>query len=561
MSELSTSRLLAFARKLQRTNSFLELIEVAQAEVSDALRYPHAWFMVADDESARELRLIEYAGDRRALAWEVAPLLKVAGDAFLEALIASDVPVVIEAARIDPRTNTELVEQLANRTIINVPLRLLDKPFGIFGVGTFGDEGCRVPTSEQIDYLVGMAAQIAVAAGRLRFTEAQAKARREQGELERKLHQVQRRESLGLLAGGIAHDFNNLLTVILSGLALAERASSEPWVIEDLQLVTGAANRARSLTAQLIAMSRAQDLQLRPLDLNGRLAELVAMLRRVFPETIAIDLIRVAHLPVVDADPSQLDQVFMNLCIHARDAMPDGGRLTLETERLTVNGHCAATYPWATPGAHVVVTISDTGLGIASDRLDRIFEPFFTTKGPQTGTGLGLAVAYGIVRQHVGILQCYSEPGVGTTFKVYLPAREPALTEEAPRFRSAAPLGHERILMAEDDTAVREIAHRILESAGYSVIAVESGDAACRVAVDESFDLALLDVVMPGLSCDETVARLRDLRPGARILLASGYTAGSPSVQPDAAAKLDLIAKPYDPDELLRRVRAALDAK
>ena len=329
-------------------------------------------------------------------------------------------------------------------------------------------------------------------------------------------------------------------------------------VIEDLQLVTAAANRARDLTAQLVAMSRSQDLQLRPLDLNVRLAELTAILRRVFPETIAIDLIRVAHLPAVEGDASQLDQVFMNLCINARDAMPQGGRLTLETEQLTVSGNYAAAHPWVQPGSYVVVTISDTGVGIASDQLDRIFEPFVTTKGPQTGTGLGLAVAYGIVRQHRGILQCYSELGVGTTFKVYLPALDQRPIDDGVHSQSHPARGHERILLAEDDPGVRDIARRILESAGYEVIAVESGDAACRVAKEQSFDLALLDVVMPGLSCAETVARLRDLRPGARLLLASGYTAGSNVVQPMANTKLVLIAKPYDPDELLRCVRHAL---
>ena len=324
MSELSTNRLLAFARKLQRTNSFFDLVKAAHAEVREVLGYAHAWFMVADDEGARELRLIEYAGDRRTLAWEVAPVLKVEGDAFLEALIASDVPVVIEDARLDPRTNKDIVEQLQNRTIINVPLRLLDKPFGIFGIGTFGDEGCRCRARAR-------SSTSSAWPGRSRWPRRGCASR---GAVERAARQERSRSQAEPDAaarepraarGGIAHDFNNLLTVILSGLALAERASSEPWVIEDLQLVTASANRARDLTAQLVAMSRSQDLQLRPLDLNVRLSELTAILRRVFPETIAIDLIRVAHLPAVEGDASQLDQVFMNLCINARDAMPQGG--------------------------------------------------------------------------------------------------------------------------------------------------------------------------------------------------------------------------------------------
>ncbi|HMI93778.1 MAG TPA: GAF domain-containing protein, partial [Polyangiales bacterium] len=215
VSELSTKRLLAFARKLQHAASFDDLLAAARDEAEAATGYQHVWFMVADDEAAEELRLIDFAGSQRAQAWEVATRLKVKGDAFLEQLIASDEPVVIEDARTDPRTNKAIVEQLQNRTLINLPLRLLDKPFGIFGLGTFGEEGCRAPSAPELEYLVGMAGQITVAAGRIRFVAGRLQAESEKHALERRLLQMHRLESLGLLAGGIAHDFNNLLTVIL----------------------------------------------------------------------------------------------------------------------------------------------------------------------------------------------------------------------------------------------------------------------------------------------------------------------------------------------------------
>ncbi len=216
--------------------------------------------------------------------------------------------------------------------------------------------------------------------------------------------------------------------------------------------------------------------------MNERLQAMVQLLKRVLPETIGVDLIPGARLPLVEADASQLDQVFMNLCINARDAMPAGGRLTLETEQVVINGAYAATHPWAQPGRYVLITVTDTGVGMSRDILERIFEPFFTTKREQQGTGLGLAVCYGIVRQHGGMLNCYSEVNVGTTFKIYLPVLSRAVRDVGDKIQGAVAAGHERILVAEDDPSVRTVVQRILERAGYTVVAAENGEAACQVA-------------------------------------------------------------------------------
>ncbi|HET9929828.1 MAG TPA: ATP-binding protein, partial [Polyangiaceae bacterium] len=558
--ELTTSRLLQFARKLQHAATFRDLLNVAGSEATEALGFAHVWFMVADTEDAQELRLIQVAGERSDVVWDVAPTLKVKGDRFLEALMSADEPVVIYDARVDPRTDKAIVEKLQNRTLINIPLRLLEKPLGLFGLGTFGDEGCRQVTDAELGYLVGMASQIAVAASRIRFLESQAYAERERRELERRLLQIQKLESLGMLAGGIAHDFNNLLTVIMASAGLAQQLSNTEDLSAEIDAVLGAAKRASDLTRQLLAMSREQELSLRPLDMNGQLSQLLDLARRVLPENISIDLIEGHGLPLVEGDSSQIDQVFMNLFVNARDAMAEGGRLTVETEQVLINGRYTEAHPWARAGRYVLVTVTDTGTGMPREVLDRVFEPFFTTKGTRKGTGLGLAVAYGIVRQHRGMLHCYSEVGVGTTFKIYLPAVERLASEVGTKLQAMPVLGEERILVAEDDELVRGVAVRILERAGYRVVAVEDGDAACRAISRAEFDLVLLDVVMPGMPCRDVIERILTFDPRARILLSSGYTAGANVAALTTRTGFELLRKPYDPDQMLIAVRRTLDS-
>jgi signal transduction histidine kinase len=561
VTPFSPSRLLAFARELQRASTFRELLDITRAEAKVACGYEHVWLFVSDDAEVKEVRLIDYAGSGRERAWEVAPVLKVEGDRLMEAIVTADEPVVVEDARTDPRTNKVIVEQLGNRTIVNIPLRLVDKPFGAFGLGTFGDEGVRPPTTAQLDHLVGMAGQVSVAASRIRLLEAREREAAQQLELDRRLLERQKLESLGLLAGGVAHDFNNLLTVVLAGASMARQALPAGHDSqEDLAAVLEAAARARALTRQLLAMSHAQALQLRQLDLNEQLEQLLTLLRRVLPETVSIDLIPGARLPLVEGDGAQLDQVFLNLCINAREAMPDGGRITIETEQVVLNGAFVEAHPWAKPGRYVLTTVTDTGVGMPRDVQDRVFEPFFTTKKERGGTGLGLAVAYGIVRQHGGLLHCYSEPGVGTTFKMYLPAYARPAVHVGSKVAAAVPRGNERILVAEDDVAVRAMTVRVLKGAGYDVVAVENGLEAARSAARDAFALVLLDVVMPEMSGREAFKAVRAAQPAARIVLASGYTADI-DVGDLLANGAYFLQKPYDPDELLRLVRKVLDGE
>ena len=561
MPDNFSGHLLAFARALLRVESFRDLLDVTRDELERAVGYKHAWLRISDEaDTVTEVRLVEVSSALSDRFREAVPVLKVKDDAIMSEVFQSDVPIVIVDARLDARADQRIVEALGNRTIVNIPLRLVDTPFGIIGTGTFGDEGVRVPTGEQLDYLVAMATQISMAASRIRYREQQATARRDHEELQRHLATVQRLKSLGSMADGVAHDFNNLLTIILGCAQMAQLASNDPAVNLELEGIVNAATRGSALTRQLLVMGRSQPLEVRPIDVNLRLRELVTLLRRVLPENVDIKLIEHTGQMFVEGDASQLDQAFMNLCINARDAMPAGGRLTMEVEQVLVNDAFVDTHPWAKPGRYILTTLTDTGVGMTPEVLERVFEPFFTTKAAQSGTGLGLAVAYGSVRQHDGMMHCYSEPDVGTTFKVYLPLMSRTATHVGSRIDGPVRGGNERILVAEDDTAVRSVIERILGRAGYLLVVAKNGAEAVQAAKNEHFDLVILDVIMPGLSCADTLKQLREQNPDIRVLLSSGYTADTNVSQLMRQANCELLAKPYDPDRLLGTVRGALES-
>ncbi len=382
--------------------------------------------------------------------------------------------------------------------------------------------------------------------------------------LEQQLRQAQKMEAIGRLAGGIAHDFNNLLMVI-SGYSefLLERIGNDPEMRGHTREIANAAERATSLTRQLLAFSRKQMLDPKIVDLNSVVSENVKMLTRLIGEDIDLVMVPGQEIGAVKADPGQIEQVIMNLAVNARDAMPKGGKLTIETANVTLDANYARFHAPVKPGDYVMLAISDTGMGMDAETQAHIFEPFFTTKGLK-GTGLGLSTVYGIVKQSEGYIWLYSETGKGTSFKIYLPrfsatgevlATQPALAQDQPS------KGHETILLVEDEENLRRLARQSLENQGYNVIDAPDGAAAIKIsqAHPGPIHLLLTDVIMPGMNGRELANKLSPTRPEMRVLYMSGYTENHIGHNGTLDEGITLLQKPFTLSALRSKVREMLD--
>jgi len=384
----------------------------------------------------------------------------------------------------------------------------------------------------------------------------------EQKHLEEQLRHAQKMEAVGQLAGGVAHDFNNLLQAILGyGEMALEDTESATEVHAEMEEVVKAAREATTLVRQLLAFSRRQVLHFDPVNLNQVLADLSNMIRRVIGEHIEFNVRQDIELGPVYADRGQIQQVLMNLCVNARDAMPGGGTISVATRNAVLEDAFCQAHPWAKPGRYACLTVRDTGCGMNEETLEQIFDPFFTTKEGSTGTGLGLATVYGIVRQHNGIIHVRSSAGAGTTFEILIPLAEDATPEGPGAEEEAPPKGSETILLAEDDDAVCFVAKRILEGAGYRVLTAQDGEDALGVFAEHAgeIDMVLLDVLMPK-GCGYVVFEaIRRKRPDMRVLFASGYSPEHKYTSSLVAENMQLIQKPYSRGALLRKVRDVLD--
>jgi PAS domain S-box-containing protein len=384
---------------------------------------------------------------------------------------------------------------------------------------------------------------------------------KEQLELQKQLLHAQKMEAVGVLAGGIAHDFNNLLTVIMGfSELLSTNGNIDEQVRADLRKIHRASVHGSDLVNGLLTFSRKGEVQPRLLNLNDQIEQLNRLLSRVIPKMIDIELDLSAGLDLVNADPGQIEQVLMNLAVNARDAMPEGGRLVIQTANVNHDTEQSES-PGDKRGRFVMLSVSDTGHGMDQETQERIFEPFFTTKEKGRGTGLGLAIAYGIVQQHGGCIECESFPGVGATFRIFWPAAE---GEPVPEWReepAITPGGTETVLLVDDEDAVRDLGKAILEEAGYEVIQAANGAEALRICQKQgrSIALVILDLIMPGMSGKECLQELVRRHPGVKILISSGYPSGEISgdaIQTNAAG---FVNKPYSMGELLRAVRSTLD--
>ncbi len=381
-------------------------------------------------------------------------------------------------------------------------------------------------------------------------------------QLEEQLRQAQKMEAVGKLAGGVAHDFNNLLTIIVgfSEILRAESAA-HPELLEPVDAISDAADRAAALTRQLLAFSRQTLLQPKVLDLNATISDTGRMLSRLIGENIRVTLVLDPTISHVRVDPGQFDQVLMNLAVNARDAMPNGGALTITTQEVHLSEALAARLE-APAGPHVMIAVTDSGVGMSADVMAHIFEPFFTTKAVGSGTGLGLAMAFGIVRQSGGSISVESEPGVGTTFRIYLPVVTDTLTPSEGSVPTPSLRGSETLLLVEDDAGVRELARRNLSAQGYDVLTAGDGREALRIVEVRQGNIALLvtDVVMPEMSGPELVAAIHGRWPELPVIYMSGYTSDAVVHLGIAASEVSFLQKPHTPLRLAHMVRAVLDS-
>lgn len=400
-------------------------------------------------------------------------------------------------------------------------------------------------------------------AGGLDYFEVFAEDITERRSLERQLLQSQKMDAIGKLAGGISHDFNNLLGVILGQTELLQaELGREPTVRRRTEAIDHSARRAAELTKQLLTFSRQQFVEPRVVDTNVIVREIEKLLKRLIGEDVELTINLQANTGNIKIDPSQLEQILMNLAVNSRDAMPEGGKLILETAYIELDEAYARQHLGCQAGDFVMLAVSDTGTGMDSQTMGRIFEPFFTTKAEGRGTGLGLSTVYGIVKQNSGYITCYSEVGHGTTFRIYFPrVQETADLRYRKADRDQLAKGHETILIVEDEVALRELTRELLEANGYKVIESERGEQAIEFVEHSQtpIDLLLTDIVMPGIGGKQLAKRLLELRPGLHVLYMSGYAHGVINDRGILSENALLLPKPFTRAILLRRVREALD--
>ncbi|MCA1961904.1 MAG: PAS domain S-box protein [Desulfomonile sp.] len=380
--------------------------------------------------------------------------------------------------------------------------------------------------------------------------------------LQKQLLQAQKMEAVGTLAGGIAHDFNNLLQAVLgySDLLLMEKGPGDPDLAK-LQAIKQAAQDGAELVSRILSFTRKGESNLRPMNLNDEIRRVAKLLRRTLPRMVRIDLALAEDLRIIEADPAQIEQVLLNLGVNAHHAMPDGGQLLIETQNVSLSDQYVSMHLGAKPGKYVLLIVSDTGVGMEPEVLDRVFEPFFTTKVNGEGTGLGLAIVHGIVAQHQGYIRCYSEPGKGTSFKIYFPVSAGEPLPDLALTRGMPALGTETILLVDDDDRIRELGKQVIEMGGYQVITARSGEDALEIYAGRRGEISLivLDLIMPGMGGYRCLQKLLRIDPDVRVLLASGYSQNGLTIGEKETGARGFIRKPYDAKDILIAVRKVLD--
>ncbi len=549
------SHLLRWAMQLQTVETFDDLLEAVRSEVRVRVGYEDAWlFMLAGEGDEQHGELIAHSGLHRKELARAVQTIPIKGDAMLEQLLRAEGPVVVDDARTDPRTNKELVATLGSRTIINVPLLLVDKLLGSFGTGTYADIGPRPPSEEELEYLVSMASHIAVAVARVRFLDQQ----RENRRLRERVLRSERFESLGVLAGAVAHDFNNMLAVVLANAQLAHRrlpidSPVRPYVAD----VQTAATRAAKLSDQIRAFSGKADTRPAPVDLCEIVAETVELVSGASSHGPAIMFERPARPLVMIGDRAQLQQVVMNLLTNAVEATcVDGDVITVALSAQEL----ASDTEQLTQGNYVRLSVSDTGPGIPERIASHVFDPFFTTK--RNARGLGMAVVQGLVKIHKGQVDFTSFAGRGTEFTVLFPRADEEVLSAAAATEQVASEITGTILVVDDEDRILDSTTAVLEDYGCRVVTAGDGAEAIDIvrAGQHDISVVLLDLRMPVLDGREVFSLLRNTHEALPVLFASGYPVDDVQSLVGTDPHVGFVQKPYDFEVLVQRLRGLAGA-
>lgn len=529
------------------------ILEIACRELAATFDVPQAAATLLNAEKTEAVVVAEYLEGDRPTAMDQS--IPVEDNSSFQYLLNHKTPLVVDDAQNDPRLVTirSFVQQRGIVSLLLVPLIIKGEVVGSLELDAV--EPRRFST-EEVGLAWSAADQVSGVLARLRLDQ-------ERQRLETQYHQSQKMEALGQLTGGVAHDFNNILTVILGNCGFIGSGLDQDHPLQqEVGQIQKAAERASSLTRQLLTFSRQQNLQPTLLNLNDTVTHIEKMLRRLIGENIDLVTKLEPQLKAVKADPGQLEQVIVNLVVNARDAMPTGGKITIETANIHLDDNHTFPLCETSVGSCVMLAVTDTGHGMDKSIQNHIFEPFFTTKAPGQGTGLGLATVYGIVKQSGGNIAVYSEPGLGATFKVYLPTGKTTFkSQAAPTFHIVDRGGSETILLAEDEEAVRRLVRLELQDKGYTVLETDSGSEALSLARQHEGQINLLitDVVMPSMNGRELARQIKQLYPQIKVLFMSGYTDDAVARHGVLTTQVEFLSKPFSQKELTRRVRQILD--
>ncbi len=527
-----------------------EVVDRVRTSISENTRYERVIIHLIAD-GGRRMEVVGWAQPKPDLVHLDVALIDVANDRMLQRSLAAREPYVIPDLRQDPEADQKLVAMHGNRTAICVPMFEGDARIGPMVVLTFADEGVIVPTEEELDFIVQVGSLVGVVIGRLRAEEARRKA-------EEKSAANERMHALGRMAGEIAHDINNVLVTVLASAELAALEVGDHRAKRYLVGIEQSAMRARDFTRQLVSYARGQVLEKHPVNVEDLLGAIESLIRPTLPAGVALHLSAQAGLGAIVADRVELERVLLNLAVNARDALGSQGSITIDAERITIDSDTVAGQGKVPLGRYLRLSVSDDGAGMSSDTMAHIFEPFFTTKREQRGTGLGLAVVDGVVRQHGGFVEVYSELGHGTTFRVYLPLGDMAADPQNPEPADEGPelKGREPILVVDDDELVRSTVSDVLERAACKVIQCGSAEEAVEMLRHHAVDLLLTDVVLRGGSGVALAEEARKSNPTLPVLYMTGYARGKL-----AELRAPHLTKPFGASELLRQIRRALQPR